>query len=187
MASIRLFDLIMWYEHPHFRALGVKRYSAYHLQRDTAQYGGMVVYRGLCDIEKIKDKWPIPSYGALFMAPDKHFLTFPISSNKILNVVGFVSTPFEKLGDVRESWALAGDKKEIEEEFKEFAPVVQDVMQNMDTNPLKWILFDRKSSPQWIFAKGKVALLGDAAHAMCPHQGKAILNPKYYDRLLNGQ
>jgi salicylate hydroxylase len=137
----------------------------------------MVVYRGLCDIEKIKDKWQIPTYGALFMAPGRHFLTFPISSNRILNVVGFVSTPFEKLGDVRESWTLAGDKKEIEEEFKEFAPAVQDVIQNMDTNPLKWILFDRKSSPQWIFAEGKVALLGDAAHAMCPHQGKNILTP----------
>ncbi|OJJ58692.1 hypothetical protein ASPSYDRAFT_89428 [Aspergillus sydowii CBS 593.65] len=73
---------------------------------------------------KYQDKWLIPSYGALFMAPGKHFLTFPISSNKILNVIGFVLTPFEKLGDV------------------------QDVIQNMDTTPSKWILFDRKSSPQ---------------------------------------
>ncbi|KAJ5818039.1 hypothetical protein N7474_003630 [Penicillium riverlandense] len=131
----------------------------------------MVVYRGLCPIDKIQDQWSLPTYAALFMAPGKHFLTFPISNNKMLNVVGFVSTPWEKLGDVTESWTLKGDKGEVEEQFKDFAPVVQAVLQNMNTNPLKWILFDRPSTPEWIFSGGKVALLGDAAHAMCPHQG----------------
>ncbi|KAJ5160601.1 uncharacterized protein N7482_007605 [Penicillium canariense] len=142
-----------------------------HYIHDTAQYGEMVVYRGLCDMEKIQGQWDLPTYAALFMAPGKHFLTFPISNNKILNVVGFVSTPLEKLGDVRESWTLAGDKSEVQEEFKDFAPVVQSVIRNMNAHPLKWVLFDRKSTPQWIFSGGKVALLGDAAHAMCPHQG----------------
>ncbi|KAL2867833.1 uncharacterized protein BJX67DRAFT_371797 [Aspergillus lucknowensis] len=142
-----------------------------HYVSDNPQFGGMVVYRGLCDMSKIKDQWTLPTYACVFVAPGKHFLTFPISSNKILNVVGFVSTPFENLGDVQESWTLAGDKGAVEEEFKDFAPIVQSVIRNMDTNPLKWILFDRNSSPEWIFAEGKVALLGDAAHAMCPHQG----------------
>lgn len=123
-------------------------------------------------MEKIKDSWPYPTFATLFMAPNKHFLTFPISRSKILNIVAFVSTPWEKLGDVRESWTLAGDKATIEEEYKEFAPAVQMVIQNMNANPLKWILFDRKSPPEWVFSGGKVALLGDAAHAMCPHQGK---------------
>jgi salicylate hydroxylase len=131
----------------------------------------MVVYRGLCDIEKIQDQWTLPTYAALFMAPGKHFLTFPISKNKVLNVVGFVSTPWEKLGEVKESWTLAGDKGAVAEEFKNFAPIVQTVIQNMNTHPLKWVLFVRKPSRKWIFSGGKVALLGDAAHAMCPHQG----------------
>jgi salicylate hydroxylase len=131
----------------------------------------MVVYRGLCPIPDIKDKWPLPTYATIWMAPGKHFLTFPVSDNRILNVVGFVSTPWETLGDVKESWTLAGDKAEVRKEFKEFAVPVQSVIEHMDTNPLKWILFDRKSLQQWSFSGGKVALLGDAAHAMCPHQG----------------
>lgn len=133
----------------------------------------MVVYRGLCDIDKIKDSWTLPTFAALFMAPGKHFLTFPISNNKILNVVGFVTTPWEELGDTQESWTLASEKAAVEQEFKDFAPAVQTVIENMNANPLKWILFDRKSSPEWIFSGGKVALLGDAAHAMCPHQGRS--------------
>lgn len=123
-------------------------------------------------MEKIKDLWPYPTFATLFMARNKHFLTFPISNGRILNIVAFVSTPWEKLGDVRESWTLAGDKASIEEEYKDFAPAVQMVIQNMNANALKWILFDRKSPPEWVFSGGKVALLGDAAHAMCPHQGK---------------
>jgi len=124
-------------------------------------------------MDKIKDSWTLPTYSALFTGPGKHFLTLPISNNKILNVVGFVTTPWEDLGDTKETWTLASEKEAVEEQFKDFAPAVQTVIKNMDTNPLKWILFDRKSNPEWIFSGGKVALLGDAAHAMCPHQGKS--------------
>lgn len=104
-------------------------------------------------MDKIKDAWALPTFATLFMAPGKHFLTFPISNNKILNVVGFVTTPWEKLADTKESWTLASEKAAVEEEFKDFAPAVQTVIKNMDTNPLKWILFDRESSSEWIFSE----------------------------------
>jgi salicylate hydroxylase len=98
----------------------------------------MVVYGGLCDIDKIKDSWTLPTFfSALFMAPGKHFLTFPISNNKTLNVVGFVTTPWENLENTKESWTLASEKAVVKEEFKDFAPAVQTVIENMDTNPLK--------------------------------------------------
>ncbi|KAH7153658.1 hypothetical protein EDB81DRAFT_649045 [Dactylonectria macrodidyma] len=150
---------------------GIHSVARKHYVRDTPQYGGMVVYRGLCNIEDLADDWTLPTYAALFMAPGKHFLIFPISGNKIINVVAFVSTPWEDLSEAKESWTLAGDKSAVQNQFKDFAPAVQTVIQKMNTNPLKWILFDRQSSPEWIFSGGKVALLGDAAHAMCPHQG----------------
>lgn len=131
-----------------------------------------MVYRGLCNIEDIANDWPLPTYAALFMAPGKHFLTFPISGDKTLNVVAFVSTPWEDLGEVKESWTLEGDKNSVQDQFKDFAPAVQTVIQKLNANPLKWILFDRQPSPEWVFSGGKVVLLGDAAHAMCPHQGQ---------------
>lgn len=135
----------------------------------------MVVYRALCDVDKIADKWTLPTYGNIFMAPGKHFLVFPISRNKTLSVVAFVSTPRENLGDVIESYTLKGNKDAVKNEFKDFAPEVQAVIQNMEQKPLKWILFDRPSTARWNFSGGKVVLLGDAAHAMCPHQGKLVL------------
>jgi salicylate hydroxylase len=73
---------------------------------------------------------------------------------------------------VKESWTLAGDKDSVKEEFKEFDSTVQRIIEYMDTNPQKWLLFDRMPFKEWIFSGGKVVLLGDAAHAMLPHQGK---------------
>ena len=91
----------------------------------------MVVYRGLCSISDIRDIWPVHTYATVWMAPGKHFLTFPVSDNRTLNVVGFVSTPWEKLGHVKESWTIAGDKAEVQEAFKDFAPAVQSVINRM--------------------------------------------------------
>ncbi|KAJ5948694.1 hypothetical protein N7454_002001 [Penicillium verhagenii] len=145
--------------------------------QDTPQYGDMVIYRGLCDLDKIRDEWTLPTFAAVFMAPNKHFLTFTISDNTILNVFAFVSTPWEKVSEektkakAKEGWTTYGAENVVQEEFKDFAPIVQSVIRNMTAQPLKWVLFDRQPTPEWIFAGGKVALLGDAAHAMCPHQG----------------
>lgn len=132
----------------------------------------MVVYRGLCPISKLEDWWPLESYSAAWLAPGKHFLVFPISQNKILNIVGFVTTKKEDLGDAKESWTLTSDKESVRKEFAEFNSTVQRIIEYMNTSPLKWVLYDRQSFKRWVFAGGKVALLGDAAHAMLPHQGR---------------
>nr|UBX54571.1 hypothetical protein [Aspergillus sp.] len=144
-----------------------------HYVQDDAQYGDMVVYRGLCPIADIQQDWPHPTYATLSVAPGKHFLTFPISNNKILNVVGFVTTPWEEVekGNTKESWTLTADKDVIRHEYKDFSPAVRNIIEKMNANPLKWILFDRRTPSQWVYSGGKVVLLGDAAHAMCPHQG----------------
>ena len=59
-------------------------------------------------------------------------------------------------------------------EFAGFEPTVRKVIENMDAKPAKWLLHDRRALEQWVFAGGKVVLLGDAAHAMLPHQGVYI-------------
>ncbi|KAJ5947282.1 hypothetical protein N7466_000297 [Penicillium verhagenii] len=147
--------------------------------QDAPRYGDMVIYRGLCDLDKIRDEWTLPTFATVFMAPNKHFLTFTMSNNTILNVFAFVSTPWEEISEgnakatakAKEGWTTSGAENVMQEEFKDFAPIVQSVIRNLTAQPLKWVLFDRQPTPEWIFAGGKVALLGDAAHAMCPHQG----------------
>ena len=140
-------------------------------QKDNARYSGKVVYRGLCPIEKLKPFWPFETYGATWLAKHKHILVFPISGNDTMNIVAFVSARLEDLGDTKESWTQPGDKAAVAEAFKDCDSVVRRMIDLMDGKPAKWLLHDRQPLEEWIFADGKVALLGDAAHAMLPHQG----------------
>ncbi|KAL1969663.1 hypothetical protein VTN77DRAFT_8216 [Rasamsonia byssochlamydoides] len=143
-----------------------------HYIGDNAQFGNMIVYRGLCPMSEVQGWWPFDTYSVSWLAPGKHVLVYPISSNNILNIVAFVTTKKEDLGDTtQESWTMAGDKDSVKRDFSEFDTPVQRVIELMDTQPQKWILYDRQPFKRWVFAGGKVALLGDAAHAMLPHQG----------------
>jgi len=138
---------------------------------DKPSYSGRIVYRGLLPLKDTADFWPFDSYAVSWLAKDKHFLVFPISQNKTLNVVGFVSKPLEELGGLKESWTCSAPREELEKEYEGWDPTVQKVIACMQPNPGKWLLNDRELLPQWSFMNGKCVLLGDAAHAMLPHQG----------------
>jgi salicylate hydroxylase len=134
-------------------------------------YSGRIAYRGLLPMTAIAKDWPYESLSVSWLAPNKHFLVFPISNNKTLNVVAFVSKEESQLGDLKESWTSTAPRSDLEAEFAGWDPVVQKVIQAMGPRPSKWKLNDRELLGQWVFMGGKVVLSGDAAHAMLPHQG----------------
>ncbi|CRG86012.1 hypothetical protein PISL3812_03015 [Talaromyces islandicus] len=119
---------------------------------DKPQYRGRIAYRGLVPIDSLKGWWPFPTYSTL-------------------NVVAFVTEDQTTLGGVKESWAATGDRQELASNFSDFSQTVRLVIGQMSAQPTKWPLNDREQIDQWTFAGGKLVLLGDAAHAMLPHQG----------------
>lgn len=125
-------------------------------------------YRGLVPIKDLEAWWPFKSYSISWLGPDKHFLAFPISKNKTLNIVAFVYSDDER---ALESWTATGHRSEVQKEFEGFDPTVRKTISFMNEFPSKWILNDRELLDQWVFGNGKIALMGDAAHAMLPHQG----------------
>jgi 2-polyprenyl-6-methoxyphenol hydroxylase-like FAD-dependent oxidoreductase len=55
--------------------------------------------------------------------------------------------------------------------YSSFGPMVRALLERVDVTALKvWTLLDMDRIPTWI--KGRVALLGDAAHPFLPHQGQ---------------
>lgn len=137
---------------------------------DNAEYSGRIAYRGLVPISAIKDWWKFDTYSVTWLGKNRHFLCFPISQNKTLNIVAFVAEKEENLGDLKESWTTSGKKEDVVEAFKGFEERVQKVIQLMEDKPSKWLINDRKPLDQWVYMGGKAVLLGDAAHAMTPHQ-----------------
>ena len=139
---------------------------------DEPSYSGRVAFRGLVPIKELESWWPLESYSASWLGKDKHFLVFPISQNKTLNVVAFVSMNGEDLGTLKESWSATGQLSEVIEHFADFDEPVQSIISLMSRTPSKWVLNDRNPIENWVFMNGKIALMGDAAHAMLPHQGE---------------
>lgn len=138
---------------------------------DEPVYGGMIAYRATIPISVLPSPWPFPEYNVLWCAKRRHFLVFPISANKTLNIVAFATKDESEVEDTRESWTQRCTRDEVERDFAGFEPIVQHIIRSMPDPSSKWRLNYREPLDQWVWMKGKLVILGDAAHSMMPHQG----------------
>lgn len=97
----------------------------------------------------------------LWLGPGRHFVHYPISAGRLVNVVAIVPA-----GDWRtESWTAAGDIAELRLAFDGWDPRLLQLI-DAATETRRWALVDRTPLERWVH--GPLALLGDAAHAMLP-------------------
>jgi salicylate hydroxylase len=123
---------------------------------------GSVAYRGVVPAASVS--WPA---GAMrnWLGPGKHFLVYPVRANELVNYVGFVPTDTLAV----ESWSAPGDPAALAREFAGWDPLVEAIISQVDTT-FWWGLYDREPLPTW--TRGRLTLLGDAAHPMLPHVGQ---------------
>jgi len=126
-------------------------------------FHGTISYRGLVPRERLPD-WPMDRW-QMWAGPSKHFLVFPVRHGTMINYVGFVPTDEE----MKESWSAPGDPEVLRSAFEGWDPRVGEVLKEVDTT-FRWALYDRDPLPTWV--KGRLTLLGDAAHPMLPHLGQ---------------
>ena len=71
--------------------------------------------------------------------------------------------------EMKESWSAPGDPDMLRHEFKGWDARIGTLLSEV-RNTFRWALYDREPLPVW--TKGRLTLLGDAAHPMLPHLGQ---------------
>jgi salicylate hydroxylase len=126
-------------------------------------FSGSVAYRGVLAHECIPN-WPTDAW-LMWLGKAKHFLTFPVRARKLINYVGFVPADEQ----MKESWSAPGDPEVLRREFVGWDPRIEQLLRHVQIM-FRWALYDREPLPGW--TKGRLTLLGDAAHPMLPHLGQ---------------
>ena len=70
---------------------------------------------------------------------------------------------------MKESWSAPGDPDSFAHEFAGWDPRIESLLQKVQTT-FRSALYDREPLPTW--TRGRLTLLGDAAHPMLPHLGQ---------------
>lgn len=128
-----------------------------------AVFSGTVAYRGLVPHRSVP-QWPTNAW-TMWLGHGRHFLAFPVRAGELINYVGFVPADEE----MQESWTAKGDPDALRAEFAGWDPRIGALLGEVETT-FKWALYDRDPLPAW--TRGRLTLLGDAAHPMLPHLGQ---------------
>ena len=68
------------------------------------------------------------------------------------------------------NWVVHSDQQHLLADYKGWGPIVSSIIPLMQNTDI-WALFDFYDHPAPIYYKGRVCVMGDAAHATTPHQG----------------
>lgn len=141
------------------------------------RFTGTCAYRGMIDSERLRRAFVAAGVDThlvevpqMILGLDAHILTFPVKQGRLINVVAFVSDRSDP--DPRwpqgQPWVREASRREMLEAYAHWGTAARTLLACIDA-PTHWALHELAQLPSYVH--GRLALIGDAAHAMLPHQG----------------
>jgi salicylate hydroxylase len=132
---------------------------------DNPTYTGQMVWRSLLNAGDIPQETLEPTGHTQWVGPGRHLLAYKIRQGKLVNIV----TQQDTDEWVEEGWSTRGDPDEMRASFPNSEPRLEKLL-SIVTECSKWGLFTRPLTQNW--GRGRIQLIGDAAHAMLPNAGQ---------------
>ena len=132
---------------------------------DDALYSGCSGFRGVVPAGRM-DLLPDPEAIQFWVGPQGHLLHYPIGDKGDQNflLVERHPSPWPS-----RDWVTSATEGEQLRLFKDWHPAVVQMITAVPISQ-RWGLFHRPPLGRW--SKGRVTLIGDAAHALVPHHGQ---------------
>ena len=138
-------------------AEGIHSPARYQFVGDQPVSSSYVAYRGAIPIEEARDNTIHEKAVVVYLGDNNHFVQYALRGGDMFNQVAVFESPKALAGE--DDW---GTPDELDASFANVVKDVQDGLRFMWRDRW-WRMYDRESIPNWIF--GRVALLGDSAHA----------------------
>ncbi|OCH96283.1 FAD/NAD(P)-binding domain-containing protein [Obba rivulosa] len=153
------------------RAQGDAAQAEVFMRAAPARWSGTSAYRAVIPAEKLRSLVPghrVLTHPMIYFGKDTQITVYPIAHGTLINFAAFRARYDLENTTLDAPWVQDVPRDELLRDFHEWEPEVQALLQCVQT-PSRWAV--HTSAPLGAFTFGRVALVGDAAHAMMPYQG----------------